>query len=208
MMVPGMGRRGVHRPAVAAGIVSEVLAPAPVVTAMLLAAAAVTAPTRAEAVRNALIAAVFGALVPLGFVLYQVHRRRFTDHHVSVRAQRPIVFAVALLSVLLGTGLLVGLGAPRALLGVIVAGIIGIAICGLITTVWKVSVHAATFTGSVVLLAYLLGPVALALLAAVPLVGWARVAVGGHTPAEAAGGTVVGGVVAAVAFPLVTGLPR
>ena len=208
MVVPGMGRHGVGRPAVAARIVSEVLAPAPVVTALLLVAAVVTAPTRAEAVRNALIAAVFGALVPLGFVLYQVRRRRFTDHHVSVRRQRPIVFVVAMLSVLVGTGLLVGLGAPRALLGVIVSGIIGIAICGLITTVWKVSVHAATFTGSVVLLAYLLGPLALPLLPAVPLVGWARVAAGGHTPAEAAGGTVVGGVVAAIAYPVAAGLPR
>lgn len=207
MVVPGMFMHGAGRPAVRARILSEILAPAPVVTAMLLVAAVVTAPTRAEAIRNALIAAVFGALVPLGFVLYQVRRRRFTDHHVSVRRQRPIVFAVAMLSVLVGTGLLVGLGAPRSLLGVIVAGIIGIAVCGLITTVWKVSVHAATFTGSVVLLAYLLGPLALVLLAAVPLVGWARVAVGGHTPAEAAAGAAIGGVIAAAAYPLVTGLP-
>jgi membrane-associated phospholipid phosphatase len=207
MVVPGMDVHGAGRPAVGARILSEVLAPAPIVTALLLVAAVVTAPTRADALRNALIAAVFGALVPLGFVLYQVRRRRFTDHHVSVRRQRPIVFVVAMGSVLVGTGLLLWLGAPRALLGVIVAGIIGIVVCGLITTVWKVSVHAATFTGSVVLLAYLLGPLALVLLAGVPLVAWARVAVGGHTPAEAVGGAAVGGVIAAVAYPLVTGLP-
>jgi membrane-associated phospholipid phosphatase len=208
MVVPGMGTRGVGRPVVAARILSEVLAPAPVVTALLLVAAVATAPTPADAVRNALVAAVFGALVPLGFVLYQVRRRRFTDHHVSVRRQRPIVFVVAMASVLAGTGLLLWLGAPRALLGVIASGIIGIAVCGLLTTVWKVSVHAATVAGSVVLLAYLLGPLALVALAVVPVVGWARVAVGGHTPAEAAGGAIVGGVVAAVAYPLVTGLPR
>ena len=208
MVVPGMGTRGAARPALAARILSEVFAPAPVVTALLVVAAVATAPTRADAVRNTAIAAVFGALVPLGFVLYQVHRRRLTDHHVSVRRQRPVVFGVALGSVLAGTGLLLWLGAPRALLGVIAAGIIGIAVCGLITTVWKVSVHAATVTGSVVLLGYLLGPVALVLLAVVPAVGWARVAVGGHTPAEAAGGAVIGGVIAAVAYPLVTALPH
>src|SRR5205814_7534566 len=95
MVVPGTGVHGAGRPAVAARVLSEALAPAPIVTALLLVAAVVTAHTRADAVRNALIAAVFGALVPLGFVLYQVRRRRFTDHHVSVRRQRPIVFAVA-----------------------------------------------------------------------------------------------------------------
>jgi membrane-associated phospholipid phosphatase len=206
MVVPGMGTRGVRRPAVAARVLSEVLAPAPVVTALLLVAAVATAPTRADALRNGAIAAVFGALVPLGFVLYQVRRRHFTDHHVSVRRQRPVVFAVALASVLVGTALLLWLGAPRALLGVIASGIIGIAVCGLITMAWKVSVHAASVTGSIVLLAYLLGPLALVLLAVTPAVAWARVAVGGHTPAEVAGGAVIGGLIAAVAYPLVTAL--
>src|SRR3954451_11865322 len=131
MVVPGMGTRGVRRPAVAARVLSEVFAPAPVVTALLLVAAVATAPTRVDALRNGAIAAVFGALVPLGFVLYQVRRQHFTDHHVRVRHQRPVVFGVALASVLVGTALLLWLGAPRALLGVIASGIIGIAVCGL-----------------------------------------------------------------------------
>jgi phosphate/sulfate permease len=204
---PEIGTHGGGRPAVAARVLTEVFAPAPVVVALLLVAAVASAPTPDDAVRDAAIAAVFGALLPLGFVLYQVRRRRLTDHHVSVRRERPAVFAVALLSVLVGAGLLLWLGAPRALLGVIVSGIIGIAVCGLITTAWKISVHVATLTGSIVLLAHLLGPLALPILLVVPGVAWARVATRSHTRAQAAGGAVIGGLIAAIAYPLVTAVP-
>jgi len=55
----------------------------------------------------------------------------------------------------------------------------------------------------VVILLLVFGPGALVLLPIVPLVGWARVALGDHTPLQTLAGTALGGAVAASTFTLV-----
>jgi membrane-associated phospholipid phosphatase len=54
--------------------------------------------------------------------------------------------------------------------------------------------------GAVVTLGLVFGATYLMLLPAIALVGWARVAVGDHTPTQVGAGAVLGGTVAAVVF--------
>ena len=72
----------------------------------------------------------------------------------------------------------------------------------LVTLAWKISIHVAVVAGAVVIVALVFGPVALSLVPLVLLVGWARVALQDHTPAQALAGAVLGALVAASVFAL------
>ncbi len=182
--------------------VTEIFAPAPTVAALLVVVAWHTAATTADAVRWGLVSVLFASLIPFAYIIRGVRRRRFTDHHVSVREQRPIVLLFGIASVLAGIAVLIILGAPRDLVALVGAMAVGLMSSMLVTLFWKISVHAAVTTGAVVVLVLVFGPLLLTLMLLVALVAWARVAIGDHTPAQALAGVVLGGAVAGTAFPL------
>jgi membrane-associated phospholipid phosphatase len=190
------GRRRLAR------LVTEALAPAPTVALLLLVVAWRSAPSPAEALRWGLLAALFASLVPFAYILRGVRRRRLTDHHVGVREQRPLPLLVGIASVLAGLALLAAWGAPRDLVALVAAMAVGLATSLLVTLAWKISVHTAVVAGAVVILVLVFGPTLLALAPAVTLVGWARVEVGDHTPAQVVAGAALGATVAAVVFSL------
>jgi membrane-associated phospholipid phosphatase len=107
---------------------------------------------------------------------------------------------VGVFSVLVGVGLLVVSGAPRELIALEAAMVVGLGSSLLVTLAWKISIHVAVVTGAVVILVLVFGPAALAFLPAVLLVAWARIALTDHTPAQTAAGAVLGATVAASVF--------
>ena len=131
-----------------------------------------------------------------------MRRRRLSDHHIGVREQRPLPLLVGIASVLVGLALLNAWGAPRDLVALVAAMAVGLATSLLVTLVWKVSVHTAVVAGAVAILVLVFGPTLLALAPLVALVGWARVEVGDHTPAQVVAGAGLGATVAAVVFSL------
>jgi len=146
------------------------------------------------------VSALFATLVPLLYLLRGVRRRQFTDHHVRLREQRPLAFLVGIASLLIGLALMVVLGAPRQLLALIAAMGVGLIVSLLVTLLWKISVHVAVVAGAVVILVLVFGPLLLVLAPLVALVGWARVEVADHTPAQVIAGSGLGAAVAAVVF--------
>jgi membrane-associated phospholipid phosphatase len=180
--------------------VTEVLAPAPTVAALVLLVAWQSAPTAAEAVRWGALATLFVSVMPFLYVVRGVRRGGLTDHHVGVRQQRPIPLLVGVTSMLVGLILLVLWGAPRDLVTLVAAVATGLALSLLVTLVWKLSIHALVVSGAVTILLFVFGPLLLVLAPLVPLVCWARVAVHDHTPAQTLAGAVLGATVAAVVF--------
>jgi membrane-associated phospholipid phosphatase len=185
-----------------ARVATEALAPAPTVAVLLLLVAWRSAPTPGEALKWGALAALFASLVPFGYILRGVRRRRLTDHHVRVRAQRPVPLMVGIGSVLVGLVLLALWGAPPDLVALVGAMAVGLASALLVTLFWKVSVHAAVTAGALVILVLVFGPWLLLLAPLVALVGWARVASGAHSPAQVIVGVLLGGAVAGIVFPL------
>jgi membrane-associated phospholipid phosphatase len=106
-------------------------------------------------------------------------------------------------SVLGGLGLLVTLRAPQELLALVAAMTVGLSVSLLVTLWWKVSVHTAVAAGAVTVLALVFGPALLAAWPLAGLIGWSRVQLGDHTPAQVLVGAVLGAAVAATVFPLV-----
>jgi membrane-associated phospholipid phosphatase len=178
------------------------LAPAPVITALLLAVAWHSAATPTEALKWALLAAAFCSFLPMLYILRGVRRGGLTDHHVRLRRQRRGPLLVAGGSVLIGLALLVVTGAPRDVVALVGAGAVGLFVAVAITLLWKISIHVAVAAGAVAVLALVFGPVLLVLAPLVALAAWARVAVRDHTPAQVIAGAAVGAAVAGIAFPL------
>lgn len=185
-----------------ARLLTELLAPGWTAGALLLVVAFHSAPSAAIALRWLVPSLLFGSLLPVLYLGYQVHRRRLSDIHIRVRAQRPIPLLVGLSSVLVGLTLLVILGASRELLAVIGAMAAGLVVALLTSLIWKLSVHTGAVAGTVVVLALIFGPAAFVLALLAGAVAWARVEVGDHTPAQVIAGGAIGTIVAGIVFPL------
>jgi membrane-associated phospholipid phosphatase len=173
-----------------AHIVTEVFAPTVLVGGLLLAQPLLTP---GATWLQAVTAAVFTVGLPFALVLVLKSRGSVTDHHISVREHRAPVMAAAAVSLGLGALLLMFLDAPAALFGEIGGIFIGLVLCLLANLVWKLSVHAAV--AAYVALALLvpvpvIGPVLALVLAAT--VGWSRVELKAHTPAQVLAGYVAG----------------
>jgi membrane-associated phospholipid phosphatase len=183
-----------------AAIITEVLAPAPLAMLAVAIVAWQTARTPLQALVWTIIGIVFAPLVPFLHLVRQVRRGVVTDHHVQLREQRPRILLLALASGLTGLVLLVVLGAPPGLIALLAAGATALGVALVITLRWKISVHVGAVAGIITVCAILLGPLALMLVPLVPLVAWARVEMGAHTPAQAIAGGLIGALVSGVAF--------
>jgi membrane-associated phospholipid phosphatase len=150
-----------------------------------------------------LLGALFAAVIPITFIKYGMRRGRWADRHVGVKQHRLIVMTFIIASVATGIALMATLGAPRAMVALIVSMLTTLAALMAITTKWKISVHAAVSSGAVVLLALTYGPWMLLLYPLVALVGWSRIALKDHTPAQVTAGVLLGAAVAAATFLLI-----
>jgi hypothetical protein len=124
---------------------------------------------------------ILGLLLPIGFILYGVKSGRYTDMHLMVREQRSEPFIIALVSTLLVMGGFYMENAPRSLLIMTALMFVNGFIFWFITQFWKISIHAASLTGAIMLVALLIHPYFFVLLLSVPLVMWARIRRQRHT---------------------------
>jgi hypothetical protein len=192
----------VHPPTRAglAHLLTEVFAPLPVVATLLVAVAWRTASSPTQALIWGLVAALFASAVPFVYIVRGVRRRRFTDHHVSVRRQRPLPLFVAICSIAIGLTLMVIFGAPRPMIALIAAMTVGLIVSLAITLFWKISVHAAVLAGAVVIVALVFGLGFFWLAPLVALLGWARLERGDHTVPQVLAGAVIGALIAGGVF--------
>ncbi|RIV38943.1 phosphatase PAP2 family protein [Micromonospora radicis] len=192
---PGPGRR-------LARIVTELTAPAVLVSLLSVMIGWHSARGRYSGLAWGLLAAVFVSLIPLAYIVGGVRRGRLTDHHVRLREQRRIPLLFGLGSVAAGLALLAVLGAPRPVLALVAAGLVGLVVAVTVSHWWKMSIHSAVAVGALVVLVVTFGGHLLVATPLLALVGWARVRLGDHTPIQVLAGGALGGLVAAVVFPL------
>ena len=147
-----------------------------------------------------LLGALFAAVIPITFIKFGMKRGRWADRHVGVKQHRLIVMIFIIASVSAGIALMIGLGAPRTMTALIAAMLTTLAALMAITTVWKISVHAAVSSGAVAMLTMVYGPIALTGYALVALVGWSRVELRDHTRGQVVAGAILGAAVAAATF--------
>ena len=147
-----------------------------------------------------LLGAMFAAVLPILFIKRGIRLGRWADRHVGAKQHRLIVMAFIIASVTVGIALLASLGAPRPITALIVSMLTTLAALMAVTPMWKISVHSAVSSGSVLLIALACGWWALALYPLVVLVGWSRIALHDHTRNQVIAGAIVGGLVAAATY--------
>jgi len=79
---------------------------------------------------------------------------------------------------------------------------------GLITLRWKISLHVGVAAGVLTVFAILFGPGVLVAAPLIPVLGWARVTLGDHTPWQVVAGGFTGAVVSGAVFVAALNLPR
>ena len=192
-----------------ARVVTEVFAPAVLVTVLLLLLGWHSGWRGTHWAWRGLgfgvVAALFESILPFLFILSRVRTGRITDHHIGDRRQRLVPLAVGLGSVAVGFVVLSLLSAPRELMAGVVAGFVGLLVAAAVNHFWKMSVHAAVAAGSVVICAEVFHGWPLLAAPVVVLVGWSRVRLKDHTAGQVVVGAAVGGLVAGVTFALVSG---
>jgi hypothetical protein len=184
----------------AARWLTEVFAPAVLVSILLVLLGVHSEPGLARGLALGGLAALFESVLPYVYILRGVRTGRITDHHIGERRQRLVPLLVGMGSVLAGLVLLLAAGAHRQLLAAVAAGGVGLVVAAVVNHWWKMSIHAAVAAGSVVILTMVYG---WSMLGTVPLlvaVGWSRVELKDHTWAQVAVGTAVGALVAGGVF--------
>lgn len=140
----------------------------------------------------ALVGAGFAGIVPILTVIALRNAGLVTDLALRERAERPVVYAACALVYAIGGALLVAIGAPWQVWGVMVLHIPTMAVLSVLTRRAKVSIHttglAALWSASLILW----GPPALPLGVVLPAAVWGRWVLGAHTRDELATGALLG----------------
>ncbi|MFF3664904.1 phosphatase PAP2 family protein [Microtetraspora malaysiensis] len=175
-----------------ARLVTEVLSPFHVVIPLPAAVGWHQSHPAATGLLWGLFAAVSGGVLPYALVLWRVARGQANDRHITRREQRLVPLALSIALVLGGILVLVLAGAPSTVLAVQIA-LLGMGVVMLpITRVWKISFHAAAVAGAVSILTAEFGAWAWACWPLAALVGWSRIVLRDHTPAQVVAGAVAG----------------
>lgn len=187
----------------AARLLTELGAPVVVLVLAPIAIGFHGASTALEGLGWGSVAALFYGVIPFGYVLHGVRSGRWRDHHVGDRRQRKSVFVFSLTSMLLGLVILAAAGAPRDLTAFLVTLLIEAGLALAVTLAWKVSLHAWVSAIGATALVVVYGAIAAPLWPLLAAVGWSRVELRDHTPAQVGVGALLGLVLTAVIFPMV-----
>lgn len=145
-----------------------------------------------------LLAAMFAGGLPYGALLLGIHRGHLGDRHLSRREERPLMMVLGLASVTSGLLVMRWMHAPRDVYALVAAMVAGVAVALAISMFWKISIHSACVSGSVMVLCLVLGPAYTPLAVVAIAVAWARVDLGDHTLAQVVLGLVVGAATAGI----------
>lgn len=184
-----------------ARIITEISAPAVCVVAGMVIVTWLSAASGATTAWAGL-AILLCAGVPMAYVVKGVKAGKWSDHHIRRREQRMVPILVALGSVAAAAVLLIMVGAPRPLIALVLAQVVGLLAMLAVTRFWKISIHCATAGGLVGVLVVLFGPWALLGLIPLLFVAWSRVTLDAHTWAQVAAGSATGFLIGAGLFPL------
>jgi membrane-associated phospholipid phosphatase len=152
------------------------------------------------ALKWSLILVAIGMLPVFLVMLYLARKGKLDSIFTSVRQQRTGVYLLATLCAVVGGVIITCLEAPLVLRATFVAGFAAVIVFMVINLWWKISLHIAFIAASATVLIILYGYLGAISLVFLPLMGWARVESGQHTPAQVAAGAFLAVVITVVVF--------
>jgi membrane-associated phospholipid phosphatase len=155
-----------------------------------------------DAVKWLLISVVLSVLPVFTFVVYMVHNKEIDGIFTNHRHQRNRIYLLAIGCAIVGCIVLIILEAPKLLIATFVSGLAAIVIFMAINLSWKISLHTAFITASVIILIIVYGAIVALAALLVPLVGWARIEMKLHSPAQVATGALLAAGIVLIVFQL------
>jgi membrane-associated phospholipid phosphatase len=123
--------------------------------------------------------------LPMALLLFWgVRSGKYSDASVSIREQRNSIYAVGGICLVILLAVLVIAKAPVVLIACLVSAVIATALGYWINRYTKLSLHSAAMAGCTAVLLLTAPQVGLVMAVFTPVVGWARIRLKHHTPAQ------------------------
>ncbi len=140
------------------------------------------------------ITSCFGFVLPFAGVIILLKKGMLSDLFATERTERYVPFLASLVSYLIGTIVLVYVQAPAAVTALMATYFVNGLVLVLITTKWKISIHASGVTSPVTALVYLLGSQLIPLFLIFLPVAWARLELKAHSKMQLTMGALLSGI--------------
>ena len=144
------------------------------------------------AASSIIVSLLTATVIPVLVVKHYSVRYGNTDGDVAHREDRARPLLGGILSYVAGVVLLYAVGAPDICTVMMLSYALSTVVVMLISTKWKISIHATGVMGPAMALSVAYWPWGLAMFALLPLVMWSRYVRGKHTPLQLVGGAVYG----------------
>ncbi len=183
-----------------ANLTSNILNPFSVSLIIILLLSFESTYTTLDALKWSLILIAVSILPVFLVVVYLARRGRLDGIFTSVRKQRTKIYLLAGVCAVVGGVIITYLGAPLVLRATFVAGLSAIVVFMCVNLLWKISLHIAFVAASATILVILYGLIGAISVAFLPLIAWARIESGHHSPAQVAAGATLAAAIVVVAF--------
>ena len=183
-----------------ANLTSNILNPFTVGVITILFLAFESTSNVADGFKWSLILIAVGILPVFLAMVYLARKGKLDNIFTSIRQQRTGVYLLAAVCAVAGGVIITCFGAPSVLRATFVAGLSAVIVFMVINLRWKISLHIAFITASATVLIILYGYIGAISLVLLPLMAWARVESGQHTPAQVAAGAFLAMVITVVVF--------
>ena len=140
------------------------------------------------------ITSFFGCFLPLITVVYMLRRGIISDFYANDRDERFLPFMATIFSYTVGMVALMAVGAPEQITALMACYLVNGVVLLLITTKWKISIHASGIASPVTALVYLLGTRLLPLFILFLPIAWARVELKAHDKKQVTAGAIISSV--------------
>jgi membrane-associated phospholipid phosphatase len=186
-----------------AALVSVVLSPPLMVTALTGIVAYTEASLTSSFFAWWLISGLFLALLPATVIFLGTRKGWISDFGLSQREQRawPLVFSIFF--ALVGGLVLYIIEAPQLLLAIATVNVAILSIALIISYFWKISFHTVSVSSAVTIAALSYGGLAILSPVFILLTGWSRVYLDKHSLSEVIAGSCLGSLVPLIFLPFV-----
>ncbi len=189
--VPAVTRPRVRFRREAARMISTICNPFLTALTLFVILSHMLANSTSEFWRLLFLSSFFTAIGPMLYTYWCYTHGQISDFDMSVRTERDAVFSGFIAFYFFGTVTLAFCHAPALLVATMAGYTANAVIVGAITHHWKISTHAIGITAPLVVLWILYKPAPLPFFLLIPLVGWARLYLKAHTPAQVIAGTAL-----------------
>ena len=153
-----------------------------------------------DALKWVLISLGLSTLPVFVVIIFLVHKDKLEGISIKVRKQRNKIYLLSSVCAVVSCAVLYYLAAPLVLVATLVAGLLSVVMFMSINLWWKISIHSAFVAGSVTILIAMYGYIWAATIVLLPLIGWSRIELEHHSPAQVVSGALLAALVVFAVF--------